>query len=391
MSELADLKVHGETTAGWCAATPPNETTDDHGRPHVPPPGSRNVDPRAPRRRAFDDPEVQALRDHLRLNNGMKGLEICEPHEVERATRIFYRDGFVVVRNLLSPEQLRIWREASARVLKMILDIPGEGGRKYITETGRLPHRYSYGTASASRELLHDPVWASMVDLPTTTPILSSIFGGPGYFLRGAGGDLCLPGAIEYQNLHADVREFFELTPARLKAAEAVGIQLRRREGSDELTFQTQQLIMERTPPHVTINFFMSDLTWENGPIRQIPGTQANVTKPPSLAEEPEWMRLSTLVGARAGDGVFRDNRAWHGATPNLSREIRAMPNVEYHGSWVPEERFWKSMPHEIWETLSPHARAISRYVKTDPGVWPAGAGVMHPVADKRAAAKTGA
>ena len=48
-------------------------------------------------------------------------------------------------------------------------------------------------------------------------------------------------------------------------------------------------------------------------------------------------------------------------------------------------------MPHEIWETLSPHARAISRYVKTDPGVWPAGAGVMHPVADKRAAAKTGA
>ena len=296
-----------------------------------------------------------------------------------------------MVRNLLDPERLRTWREASARVLKMILDIPGEDGRKYITETGRLPHRYSYGTASASRELLHDPVWASMVDLPTTTPILTSIFGGPGYFLRGAGGDLCLPGAIEYQNLHADVRELFEFPPARLKAAEAVGIQLRRHEGSDELTFQTQQLIMQRTPPHVTINFFMSDLTWENGPIRQIPGTQANVGKPPSLAEEPEWMRLSTLVGAKAGDGVFRDNRAWHGATPNLSREIRAMPNVEYHGPWVPLDRFWKSMPHEIWETLSPHAQAVSRNVKTDPGVWPPGAGVMHPIADKRAAAKTGA
>ena len=76
MSELADLKVHGETTAGWCAATPPNETTDDQGRPHVPPPGDRNVDPRPPGRRAFDDPEVQALRENLRRTNGMKGLEI---------------------------------------------------------------------------------------------------------------------------------------------------------------------------------------------------------------------------------------------------------------------------------------------------------------------------
>ncbi len=217
-----------------------------------------------------------------------------------------------------------------------------------------------------------------------------SIFGATGYHLRGAGGDLCLPGAIEYQALHADVHETFELTPARLRAAEGVGLQLRRDAETASLTFQTQQLIMQRTPPHVTINFFMSDLTWENGPIRQIPGTQANVASPPTPQDEPEWMRLSTLVGATAGDGVIRDNRAWHGATPNLSREIRAMPNVEYHGSWVPEDRFWKSMPHEIWETLSPHARAISRIVKTEPGVWPAGAGVMHPVAGARKHARTG-
>ena len=258
-------------------------------------------------------------RGELKARNGIVGLEMVEPHEVERAARIFFRDGFVVVKNLLDAERLATWRAASARVLKQILEIPGPGGRKYITETGRLPHRYSYGTASASRELLHDPVWASMIDLPTTTPILKRIFGGDDYHVRGAGGDLCLPGAIEYQALHADVQETFALPPARLAAAERLGIELRRREGTDELTFQTQQLIIERTPPHVTINFLMSDLTWENGPIRQIPGTAALVTKPPTPADEPEWMRLSTLVGAPAGAGVFRDNRAWHGATPNLS------------------------------------------------------------------------
>ena len=388
MGELDSLRIFGETDVGWDAATPPNETTDEFGRPFVPELGSGRVDPRAPGNRVHDDPEVERLRARLRDKNGIVGLEVVEPHEVERAARIFFRDGFVVVNNLLDPARLATWREASARVLKQILEVQGVGGRKYITETGRLPHRYSYGTASASRELLHEPVWAAMIDLPTTTPILSKIFGTADYFVRGAGGDLCLPGAIEYQGLHSDTRDTFQITPARREQAERVGVRRKTVPGTDELDPATVSLILERTPPHVTINFLMSDFTWENGPVRQIPGTHGRVPKPPLLPEEPEWMRLSTLVGAKAGAGVFRDNRAWHGATPNLSREIRAMPNVEYHAPWVDPSAYWKSMPHEIWETLSPHAQRACRYIKTEPGVWPAGAGVMHPLAAKRKEAK---
>ena len=389
MSEVEDLRVFGETAAGWCAATPPNETTDADGKPYIPPLKSGRVDPRCPAERRPDHPDVLALREHLRANNGLRGLEIVEPHEIERAARIFFRDGFVVVINLLAPDQLARWRDASARVLAQILSLKGQGTRKYITETDRLPHRYSYGTASASREMLHEPEWAEMVDLPTTTPILSRIFGTDEYFVRGAGGDLCLPGAIEYQGLHADTRENFVITPARAAAAERLGVQLRRNPDTGDFTAATAGLIVERTPPHVTINFLMSDFTWENGPIRQIAGTQGRVPSPPLIADEPEWMRLSTLVGAKAGAGVIRDNRAWHGATPNLSREIRAMPNVEYYGPWVEGDKpFWKSMPHDLWETLSPHGRKICRNVKTEPGVWPAGAGVMHPIAAQRRRAK---
>ena len=125
-------------------------------------------------------------------------------------TRILRRrDGFVVVRDLLDPDTLAMMREASARVLGQILDIPGVDGRKYVTETGRLPHRYSYGTASASRQMLHEPEWAAMVDMPTTTPLLTALFGSDDYWVIGAGGDLCLPGAIEYQTLHSDARETF--------------------------------------------------------------------------------------------------------------------------------------------------------------------------------------
>jgi hypothetical protein len=64
------------------------------------------------------------------------------------------------------------------------------------------------------------------------------------------------------------------------------------------------------------------------------------------------------------------------------------MPNVEYAPPWVVEVReIGKTMPHEIWETLSPHAQQISRFLKAEPGVWPAGAGVVHPLTSERKAA----
>jgi hypothetical protein len=385
--EHPHIAVFGETDVGWCAATPPNETSDDDGRPIVRVEGFTAADPGAPKRRVYDDREVRALRERLRRRNGLPGLEIVEPHEIDRARRIFLRDGFVVVRDLLDRDALDAFREASARVLRQILAIPGFGGRKYVTETSRLPHRYSYGTSSASRQLLHEKVWASMIDLPTTTPLLKSFFGGDDYWVIGAGGDLCLPGAIEYQALHSDTRESYDLPRARREQARRAGVEPRTGEDG-ELDNRTRQLIFERTPPRVTINFLMSDLTWENGPIRQIPGTQVRSDRPPTQADEPAWMRLSTLVGAPAGAGVFRDPRAWHGATPNLSREIRAMPNVEYGAPWLEEAVFRPSMPHDVWSGLGAHAQKIAGRVTTGPGEWPAGAGAMHPLASERAKAK---
>jgi len=159
-------------------------------------------------------------------------------------------------------------------------------------------------------------------------------------------------------------------------------------EGSDELDLATRRRIIDFCPAVVTINFAMCDLTWENGPIRQIIGSHTWQMRPPPPADEPDWMRLSTLVGAPAGAGVIRDNRAWHSATPNVSREIRSLPNVEYGAPWLGSEHK-KTMPHEIWETLTPHGKHLCRHIKADPGVWPPGAGVMHPLgSERRAAAK---
>lgn len=355
--------------------------------------GLMDQSPRLPSCRDVNDPSVQALRDHLRLNNGLRGLEICEPSEIDRAARIFHRDGFVVVKNCLNEEQLERWRNGCASALTEVLSYPGPEGRKYITESGRLPHRYSFGTASASRQMLHDPVWASMVDLPTITPIITKIYGSLDYAISGAGGDLCLPGAIEYQHLHRDVHPRGDgsikgdTLTRRLQHAELMGIDLRGKDAGD-ISLNIMRHVSEHLPSSGCINFLMSDSTWENGPIRQIPGTHTNVQLPPSSAEEPDWMRLSTLVGAPAGSGIFRDLRAWHGGTPNLSSEIRCMPNIEWVAPWAARPgTMAQTMPHEVWEKLTPHGKHICRFVHAPPGVWPAGAGVMHPLGSGRFAA----
>ena len=93
------------------------------------------------------------------------------------------------------------------------------------------------------------PQWRELIDMPTTTPILTEIFGSPNYIVYGTGGDIVLPGAIEYQGLHSD-NVWTELHDP------ICGITMR-----------------DLPVPAVDINFPLVDLTTENGTIRQIPGS----------------------------------------------------------------------------------------------------------------------
>ena len=61
--------------------------------------------------RSKGDPHVQARIKHLASHGGIKGLEVCRPdadgkYEVERVVRLFLRDGFVAVADVLEGEQL---------------------------------------------------------------------------------------------------------------------------------------------------------------------------------------------------------------------------------------------------------------------------------------------
>lgn len=305
-----------------------------------------------------DDPGVSALRERLRQHNGIPDLEIVDPDQIDRATELFHRDGFVVVRNALTGARLEAIQRAADEVVDEILR--GDPDASIGGGAGGLPHRYSFGMSSASRHRLHHPEWVDLIDMETTTPILEAIFGSPNYIVGGGGGDLALPGAIEYQGLHADNVWAEPHDPVG-------GITTR-----------------EMPVPVVTINFPMVDLTWENGPIRQIPGTQRSNAPIPSLADEPLEMKHSTLCPAPVGSAIIRDNRAWHGGTPNLSTEVRSMPNIEYWAPWFRSEGINRCMPFDLWETLSEHGKRICRYVVCDRGEPVIGAGFTHPRAKER-------
>lgn len=291
-----------------------------------------------------DDPEVRALRAYLDANNGIRGLEVLEPADIRHAAEIFRRDGFVVIANVLDSAQVEILSKGCAEVAGEILAL--DDGRK----GNRGSHRYSFGGSSLTRSQLHRPEWQMLLDIPVVTDVVSAIFGSSDYVLRSASGDFCLPGAVEYQPLHSDVRDWHDKDSTPFSAFH---------DPRGQLT------IRDLPCPYVCVNFLPQDVTRLNGPTRQIPGTQHARTPIPTLDKEPEWMRLSTVCPAPAGAVMIRDVRAWHGGTPNVSDAIRSIPNLEFYAPWF-REPIVPGITYSDYRKLSGHAQRIVRHCVAD-------------------------
>jgi hypothetical protein len=193
--------------------------------------------------------------------------------------------------------------------------------------------------------MLHRPEWQMLVDLPTVTPIITAIFESPDYLLRAASGDFCLPGAVEYQPLHSDMGDRIDATQSPFSSFH------------DPRGLLTTR---DLPCPYLAVNFLPDDQTALNGPTRQIPGTQHSRAPIPKLRDEPEWMRLSTVCPATAGSIQIRDVRAWHGGTPNLSDDLRAIPNLEFYAPWF-REPMVPGITYEDHRSLSEHAQHVTR------------------------------
>ena len=292
----------------------------------------------------MDTPEIIAQRAYLEAQNGIKGLDILQPGDTKHAVDLFRRDGFVVIANVLSSEQTDFLAKGCDQVAREILTLDDNRAGN------RGSHRYSFGGSSLTRSQLHRPEWQMMLGIPVVDELVSAIFESPDYVLRAASGDFCLPGAVEYQPLHSDVRDWTDKVASPYSAFHD----------------PRRQLTVRDLPcPYVCVNFLPQDVTHLNGPTRQVPGTQHSRVRIPSLADEPEWMRLSTVCPAPAGSIMIRDVRAWHGGTPNVSDALRSIPNLEFYAPWF-REPIVPGITYSDFKKLPERAQQLVRHCVAD-------------------------
>lgn len=243
--------------------------------------------------------------------------------EAEEAATVFHRDGFVCVKEALTPAQLEFARQGAQKVIEAQLQEFGKEGmnRGYA--------RHSFG------DQIHHSEWAMLVDLPTILPILDAIWKSQEYICTGAGGDYSLPGA-KRQPLHSDMGDFLHDPQGRV-------------------TF------WDVPAPFIVVNFPMVDFTRQNGAIRFVPGTQRSRGPLPTLEQEPLWMQEGLLC-APAGSAVIRDVRCWHGGTENNATQPRPMTSVGYYAPWF-RAREAEVLPQALYDTLSPRAKHLCRFL----------------------------
>ena len=126
----------------------------------------------------------------------MLQVEILDPTEIKKAATIFYRDGFTIIQNALTVDQLVMAQSGAERVIaQQMKNIP-------LDQANRGYARYSFGSQ------VHHPEWAQLIDNPSILPILETIWNSSDFVCSGAGGDYSTPGA-EIQPLHSDLGDFF--------------------------------------------------------------------------------------------------------------------------------------------------------------------------------------
>jgi len=250
----------------------------------------------------------------------MLKVDMFDATRAQEAAEVFHRDGFVVVPNALTPEQLQFAQRGANRIMRQQM------AETELDKANRGFARYSFGSQ------IEHPEWRMLIDLPTTLPILDEIWKGQKFYCGGVGGDYSVPGA-KIQPLHADMADFL-------------------RDPWNLVTFQ------DLPTPAIVINFLMVDFTEENGAIRFVPCTQRSRAKVPSLEQEPEWMRNSILC-APGGTAVIRDIRCWHGGTANTSDMIRPMTSAGYLPAWLRYNE--PTLSREVFDSLSPRSQDLCR------------------------------
>ena len=333
--------------------------------------------------------DVEPLRKELRERNGLHP-KLFDPEATEfakDAAIAFHTNGFCVVKNVIPPERLAALRAAAEQQMDAVLALDHWRGGKGM-------YTYMFGVQCRRTSMMHHIEWARLCELPIMHQVLEAIFGATNYWCSGGFGVFTLPGA-GYQPLHTDggivpvkaevdahgrVSNILPIDAPERPGYSYVGtsdgcgffdprrnLPLPAHAGSSDYRREIRRLTVRDLPvQNVSVGFPVQDMTPLNGPTRVIPGTASSYDPIPSLRDEPQWMKFSTVAPVPAGCAIFRDYRCWHGSTANVSNVRRAHPEVSFAAPYLASSVRLPEMPRSVWRVLKPRAQEVCRYLVAD-------------------------
>ena len=219
------------------------------------------------------------------------------PDEVERATSLFHRDGFVAVRGAIEPGNSNGFLNAAAEVIETLVAADPEGA--VGGGAGGLP------TATRSG--------------PRQRPARCST----------------VPGGANCWTCPRPRRSSPRSSARRTTSSAAAGATSRSRERSSTRgctrTTCGRSCTIPRRPHDARSARARHHQLPARGPSAgerpdpSDPGNPPVAGADPHLAGEPEWMRLSTVCPLPAGSAIFRDVRCWR-RHPEPVREVARCP-----------------------------------------------------------------
>lgn len=209
---------------------------------------------------------------------------------VEDVLALMWRDGYVLMEDALTPSQVDEFSRAFDIQLEQHQPEPGAT------------------RVEVSRILERDPVFETLMDLPTTFPVARAVLGADIELASGGELDYKLPRTPAYIAWHNDFQWMTDVPYPRQNF-------------------------------WVRCTYFLSDVREETGPFTLLPGTHLkNHVCPPEMNEasgQPKFMAGQIGITGRAGSCLINNTEIWHTNSPLTGNLPRRLIMILYKHAWM--------------------------------------------------------
>jgi len=208
---------------------------------------------------------------------------------LEQILSLMRRDGYVLMEDALAPAQVA---EISAAYDRQIaIHPPVEGALR----------------VEVKRVLEQDPVFESLMDLPTVFPVACALIGADVELASGGELDHKLPRTPAYIGWHGDFQWM------------------------DNVPYPRQNFWVRCT-------YFISDVKADSGPFTLVPGTHLSAQACPPVQDmdsQPAPMEGQIGITGPAGSCLINNTEIWHCNSPNRGDLPRRLIMILYKHGWM--------------------------------------------------------